>query len=166
MTGIRRPWVGLARLALCYAGFRLAEPRRRRWSTAERLAALPRKELPLDAPIEIRWNDWQVPYIQADSERDLAIGLGVTHAHLRLFQMEIMRRLAWGRLSEMLGPVAVDMDRSLRIVGFARPVTEIERRLPPATRSWLEGFRDGVNAVIANGGVPPSRLRSTAMEPL
>ena len=165
MSRFQRPWLGLARLALRYAGFRLAEPRRRRWSTAERLAALPRKELPLDAPIEIRWNDWQVPYIQADSERDLAIGLGVTHGHLRLFQMEIMRRLAWGRLSEMLGPVAVDMDRSLRIVGFARPVTEIERRLPPATRSWLEGFRDGVNAVIANADEPPEEFRLLGFTP-
>lgn len=165
MTGTKRPWVGLARLALRYAGFRLAEPKRRRWSTAERLAALPREGLPLDAPIDMRWNDWQVPYIEASSERDLAVGLGVTHAHLRLFQMEVMRRLAWGRLSEMLGPLAVDMDRSLRIVGFARPVAEIEQRLPPETKSWLEGFRDGVNAVITSADEQPEEFRLLGFAP-
>jgi penicillin amidase len=125
-------------------------------STADRLDAIAGLELPVEQSVAIHWNQYQVPYIEARSDRDLAVGLGVVHAHLRLFQIDMMRRIAKGTLSELFGHLALELDRSLRIVGFARPVEEIERALPEATRDWLEGFVDGINAVIAQArGVPP-----------
>jgi penicillin amidase len=126
-------------------------------STADRLDAIAGLELPVEQSVAIHWNQYQVPYIEARSDRDLAVGLGVVHAHLRLFQIDMMRRIAKGTLSELFGHLALELDRSLRIVGFARPVEEIERALPEATRDWLEGFVDGINAVIAQArGVPPA----------
>jgi penicillin G amidase len=125
-------------------------------STADRLAAIAGLELPSEEPVAIHWNDYQVPYVEARNDRDLAVGLGVVHGHLRLFQIDIMRRIATGTLSELFGRLALEADRSLRIVGFTRPVAALERSLPHATRMWLDGFVDGINAVIAQTGeVPP-----------
>jgi penicillin amidase len=167
MITTARSWKGAAMLTARYTAFRAREPRRRRWSLEDRLAALPRQGLPLDAGVEIRWNDRHVPFVEAAGQRDLAVGLGVVHGHLRLFQMEIMRRLARGRMAGLLGPVALDVDRSLRIVGFSRAVEEIRQGLPEETREWLAGFRDGVNAVIESADEHPEefRLLGAAPEP-
>lgn len=165
MITTARSWKGAALLAARYATFRVREPRRRRWSLEDRLAALPREGLPLQAAVEIRWNDRHVPFVEAASPRDLAVGLGVVHGHLRLFQMEIMRRLARGRMAELLGPVALDIDRSLRIVGFSRAVEEIRGNLPEETREWLAGFRDGVNAVIESADEHPEEFRLLGVTP-
>jgi penicillin amidase len=123
---------GIARLVgrLAWAGLR---HRPRPQTIAQRLAALPRLELPLAAPVEIRWSDRLVPFIEARSDRDLAVALGLVHAHLRLAQMELLRRIAQGRLSEILGPVAVGFDHGLRLLDPARAVPLIEQALPPPT---------------------------------
>ncbi|MBM3519082.1 MAG: penicillin acylase family protein, partial [Alphaproteobacteria bacterium] len=59
---------------------------------------VPRRGLPLRAPLTIYWSAEQVPFIEATSDDDLAVSLGVVHAHLRLGQMELLRRIAGGRL--------------------------------------------------------------------
>ncbi|RJF88289.1 hypothetical protein D3874_15780 [Oleomonas cavernae] len=74
-------------------------------SMPERLAAMP-ADAPLAAPLTIHWDEHQIPFIEAQSDRDLAVGLGLVHAHLRLGQIEIMRRVALGRVAEMIAPWA------------------------------------------------------------
>ena len=149
---------GIARLVgrLAWAGLR---HRPRPQTIAQRLAALPRLELPLAAPVEIRWSDRLVPFIEARSDRDLAVALGLVHAHLRLAQMELLRRIAQGRLSEILGPVAVGFDHGLRLLDPARVVPLIERALPPATRDWIDGFVAGINHHLASAAEPPLEFR-------
>src|SRR5205085_7487627 len=122
---------------------------------AQRLAALPRLRLPLGAPVEIRWSDRLVPFIEAASDRDLAVALGIVHAHLRLAQIELLRRIAQGRLSEILGPIAIPLDHGLRLLDPTRAVPAIERSLPAATRDWLDGFVAGVNHHVANADEAP-----------
>ncbi|MGF1627616.1 MAG: penicillin acylase family protein [Alphaproteobacteria bacterium] len=139
---------GLTRLAARIGAF-AALHRRRPCTLADRLATLPRQGLPLHRPVRIHWNDRQIPFIVAEHDADLAVALGVVHAHLRLAQMEIMRRIAYGRLSEVLGAVAFELDHVLRIVDFPRTVPEILEMMPPATRDWVGRFTDGVNATIA-----------------
>lgn len=63
---------------------------RRVYSLRERLEMLPRKGLPIDQPVRLRWDEHQVPFIEAQSDRDLAVALGVVHAHLRLGQIEMI----------------------------------------------------------------------------
>ncbi len=121
---------------------------------AERLAALPRR-LPLGAPVAIHWDAHQIPFIEAAADADLAVALGAVHAHLRLAQMEMLRRLSQGRVAEAIGPLGIELDRALRLFGFARAVPEIIAGLAPATRTWAEGFVAGVNAVIATAPPPP-----------
>ncbi len=114
-------------------------------SLEERLASFPSEGTPAEKPVEIRWNRHLVPFIEAATDRDLAVALGLVHAHLRLGQMEVLRRLAFGRLSEMIGPAGIDIDRTVRILDLGRAVPAIERELPSETREWLAGFVSGIN---------------------
>ena len=75
-----------------------------RRSLESRQAAFPRKGLPCDAPVRIRWNQYQVPYIQARSDHDLAFVLGLVHAHLREGQLAMLKYAALGRLAEISAP--------------------------------------------------------------
>src|SRR5690349_4394667 len=87
--------------------------RRRVHSLDERLAMLPRGGLPVEKPVTISWNRHHVPFIEAETDEDLAIALGIVHAHLRLGQLELMRRIAHGRVSELIGSAGVDLDHLL-----------------------------------------------------
>lgn len=147
MTNLSRR-LRLARSYALLAGAILSRRPARPRSLEERLAMLPRGGDGLEAPVAIRWNAHAVPFLEARSDRDLAIGLGVVHAHLRLTQMEVMRKVAYGRVSEMAGPAAVDLDRALRTLGIAKAVPGILAMMPEHTRTMLDGFVAGVNRVV------------------
>ncbi|MEE8172234.1 MAG: penicillin acylase family protein, partial [Alphaproteobacteria bacterium] len=110
-----------------------------------RLAAFPTLRLPLDSEVVIHWNAQQVPFVFAESDADAAFALGLIHAHLRLGQMELMRHISQGRISELVGPYTTDIDHSLRILDFGRAAGDIEAGFPPDTRIWIERFVAGIN---------------------
>jgi penicillin amidase len=130
-----------AALAACGPLAPLPEPR----TLEQRLAMFPRDGLPLSGPVTIHWDAHQIPFIEAAQDSDAAFALGLVHAHLRLGQMEIFRRIALGRIAEMGGPLATDIDHGLRILDYDRAAAEIEAGLPPETRAWLEAFVAGLN---------------------
>ena len=132
--------------------------RRRRTTLPQRLAMLP-ATLPASGPVTIHWDAHQIPFIEAASDSDLAVALGVVHAHLRLGQMEIMRRLAQGRVAEMVGPLGVELDRTLLQLDFGRAVPAITASLRPDTRAWAEGFVRGVNHVLLHAPHLPEEMR-------
>ena len=68
----------------------------------------------LQAPVSVRYDERGVPHIQAANEADMYRALGFVHAQDRLFQMEMLRRLARGELAEVLGARLVDTDRMFR----------------------------------------------------
>ncbi|MFZ1414264.1 MAG: penicillin acylase family protein [Defluviicoccus sp.] len=111
----------------------------------QRLAAIPKAGLPLERPVVIHWNEHQIPFIEAEDDGDAAFALGLVHAHLRLGQMAAYRRIARGRIAEMAGPLAADIDHGLRILDFGRSIAAVEAGLPAETRLWLERFVAGVN---------------------
>ena len=127
----------------------------RKITTPERLANLPLRNAPVHGPVRIRWNAQQIPSIQAGDEWDLSVALGMVHAHLRLAQMEIMRRLALGQVAEVAGPAAVPIDHALRLMRFDAAVPQMIATLPNATRRWLVGFIAGVNHQIAHAPALP-----------
>jgi len=110
-----------------------------------RLAMFPTKGLDLRADAEILWDDHQIPFVFASDDGDVPYLLGLVHAHLRLGQMEFLKRVSQGRLSEMAGPFTRGIDQSIRVLDLDRAVLEIERSLPEATRSWMERYVQGVN---------------------
>ena len=65
----------------------------------------------LSAPVRVAFDPDGVPFIRAASLPDAAEALGYLHARDRMFQMDLMRRTASGRLSEIAGPAALRLDR-------------------------------------------------------
>jgi penicillin G amidase len=72
----------------------------------------------LSAPVRVTLDEAGVPRIQAAGERDAAIAMGYLHARDRLFQMEMMRRGAEGRLAEVAGSAMLRLDRFSRTLGL------------------------------------------------
>ena len=92
-----------------------------------------------------------VPHIFAEDEQDAVRALGYLHARERLWQMDVQRRLASGRLSEILGEVAFTNDLLMRVIGLHRSakgtVSWLERN-SPEVYGLLQAYADGVNAAI------------------
>lgn len=149
---------GIARLALRLAVAGSLVRLRKRLTATERLRSFPLRRVPVAAPVEIRWNAHLVPFIEATSDRDLAVALGLVHAHLRLAQMELLRRIARGRLAQVLGAPALPIDRAVHAIDIGRAVPAIVERLPDDTRDWLQGFVAGINHHIA-AVAPPLEFR-------
>ena len=149
---------GLALLTTHFAVHALARPRPRPISVEERLSMLPRDRIPLDARVVIHWSEHQIPFIEAETDKDLATALGVVHAHLRIAQMEMLRCLSQGRVSELIGPIAIDLDHLLRILDFGRAVPAILEDLPLETRQWLDAFVAGINHHLDHARVLPFEI--------
>jgi penicillin amidase len=101
----------------------------------------------LQAPVSVRYDERGVPHIRAENEADLYRTLGYVQAQDRLFQMEMMRRLARGELAQVLGPKLVQTDRlmrSLRIREHADAYVAAHDQQTPAWRA-LQAYLDGIN---------------------
>lgn len=131
----------------------------------ERLAAFPTTGLPVEQPVTIRWNAFQVPYIEAKTDRDLAFALGLVHGHLRLAQIRLLKQASQGRLSEMIGPFTQDIDHAIRILDYGRASAEIVRRMPSETRVLLEAFVHGLNHYQARLREMPPEFGLLGLEP-
>ena len=108
-----------------------------------------------------------IPHIYAKASDDAFYALGFVHAQDRLWQMEMNRRIAAGRLAEILGPGALDTDRFLRTLGVAHNAQRIWNHLAPDAREALEAYARGVNAFIDSHSqaLPPEFLLTGAPAP-
>lgn len=123
----------------------------------------------LAAPVTIARDGRGVPFIDAAREADALFALGYAHAQDRLWQMTFNRRIAQGRLAEVIGPAGLDTDRFLRTLGIYRAAQSIAARLDAESRELLAAYAAGVNAYLVNraGPLPPEFVltRSGAPEP-
>ena len=101
----------------------------------------------LKAPVSVRYDERGVPHIRAENEADLYRALGYVQAQDRLFQMEMMRRLAQGELAEVLGPKLADVDKLFRTLGIRQHArTAVARMdLKSASSQALAAYLDGIN---------------------
>lgn len=116
------------------------------------------REVPgLRGSVEIWRDSAGVPHIWASSVEDLYFAQGYVHAQDRLWQMEVIRRVAEGRLAEVLGAELLESDKFLRTLGLGRAARAGMAGLDPAQRSWLASYAAGVNAWIEGhrGALPP-----------
>src|ERR1051325_364957 len=125
-------------------------------------ASMPRSEQGatldgLDGPVTVTFDGFGTPTINARSRPDAMRALGYVSARDRLFQMDMMRRTAAGRLSEVVGKAMLDADTAQRVIGLGRAAEAIVSRLPGEQREILQAYSDGVNAYI-------SRMRSKPFE--
>lgn len=107
----------------------------------------------VQAPVEIAFDARGVPQVWAKRDGDAFFGIGWLHGSERLFQMELVRRLARGELSEVFGDVAYETDAFQRQIGFARHVREAQ--LAPSTRALMQRYVDGINAAIGQAKLLP-----------
>ncbi|HKF43985.1 MAG TPA: penicillin acylase family protein [Thermoanaerobaculia bacterium] len=116
-------------------------------------------------PIRIETDSHGLVTIRALSAGDAIFGLGYAHARDRLWQMEFQRRIAAGRLSEILGKRLVETDRFLRTIGFRRAAETALARLSAEARSQLDSYAAGVNAFLASSSGRPLEMRLLRVEP-
>jgi penicillin amidase len=116
--------------------------------------------------VEIYRDEFAVPHIFANDEKDLMFAVGYTHAQDRLWQMDIMRRAGEGRLSEVLGRATIDYDRLFRTIDIRGISENIEYELNPEIHSALQAYADGVNAFInSHKGKYPIEFDMIGYEP-
>lgn len=106
-----------------------------------------------EAEIEILRDANAIPHAFAQSERDAYFALGFLHGEERLWQMELFRRIASGRVAELVGipPVAdyaVQVDRMARTAGLAHYAALAYPKLSPDVRALIDAYAAGVNAAI------------------
>ena len=103
----------------------------------------------LDATVEIlRGPPRHPPCLPPKAKPTSGAPQGFTHAQDRLWQMELNRRVARGRLAELFGEAALDVDRFSRIVGFHRAAQAELDALDEATIAVMRHYCQGVNAYI------------------
>ena len=105
--------------------------------------------LKLKAPAEIRFDAQGVPHIRAGSRTDAMYLQGWVTAHQRIFQLDYMRRQAYGTQAEAYGPAWLQDDKGKRILGI-RPLAEANLTYTaeqhPAVHAELLSYAAGVNA--------------------
>ncbi len=119
------------------------------------MKAVDKPPLP-ELPAEVDLDVYGVPHITADNETELAYTLGYVHAYMRMFQMDVMRRIAMGTLSELVGRAGLDSDEFFRRIGLHLAVEETWRTIReryPDVAAYLEAYARGVNDYIASN--PP-----------
>lgn len=95
--------------------------------------------------VEIIFDAKGIPQIYASNEKDAYFALGYQHAADRLFQMDLSRRVAQGKLSELLGSVTKSIDEEQIKIGHYRIAVEAEKSLSDKNRSRLQTYADGIN---------------------
>lgn len=109
------------------------------------------KNWPLQKNVKIYWHDKMIPFVDAQTDDDCAFTIGVLHAHLRLGQMELFKRMSAGRLSESGGPfVLPNIDHLIRILNLQKSAELSLERLSKSERQWLQKYIDGINFFIEN----------------
>ncbi|MFZ3126679.1 MAG: penicillin acylase family protein [Rhodoferax sp.] len=110
----------------------------------------------LQAPVSVTYDERGVPHIRAGNEADLYRALGYVHAQDRLFQMEMVRRLAQGELAEVLGPKLLETDKLFRTLGIRARAQDMAEKMDPQTSAnqALLAYLDGINQYQAGHPVP------------
>jgi penicillin amidase len=102
----------------------------------------------LKAPVTVRRDEKGMAYIYAQNEEDLFLAQGFVSAQDRLFQMELTKLFASGRISELAGEQAKSLDTRMRTLGFLRNAKKHVKLLGTEARNFLQNYVDGVNAFI------------------
>jgi penicillin amidase len=118
-------------------------------------------------PVEVVRDQWGVPHIYAQNADDLFMAQGFVVAQDRLWQMELARRLAAGRLSELVGAAGLAHDRLYRLFKFRGPWDDAEwTNYHPDGKRIMGAYARGVNAFIAAAGDNlPVEFKLTGIRP-
>lgn len=129
----------------------------------------------LQAPVQVTYDRHHVPHIVAQSDRDLWFAVGWVQARDRLFQMDMLRRMASGRISELFGAQdapegmpfsdTLGMDRFFRVLGLGQQATRDAAKASPEARDRGEAYVAGINACIRQADPLPIEYRLLDEQP-
>ncbi|MDQ0214691.1 penicillin amidase [Oikeobacillus pervagus] len=102
----------------------------------------------LEKEVIVQRDEYGVPHIQAKSEKDLYMAQGYIQAQDRMFQMDLSRRQASGRLSEVVGKSTVHRDKYFRTLGLRRAAEASYDEYSREGKQILQWYADGVNAYL------------------
>ena len=102
----------------------------------------------LQAPVRVVRDEKGMPYVYADNLADAFLTMGFVTAQDRLFQMELTRLVAAGRIAELAGERALPLDRRIRTIGMRRIADRHARLLQDDATLLIRKYIDGVNAFI------------------
>ncbi|WP_067037308.1 penicillin acylase family protein [Allomuricauda sp. CP2A] len=110
----------------------------------------------LQSEVKVYFDPYGIPHIYAESEIDALKALGYVHAQDRLWQMELLRRVAKGQLSEVFGQDLVKTDKFFLSLGIddhtAKTVANLDVQSDMAMLS--QAYLDGINQFIEKGPTP------------
>jgi len=111
----------------------------------------------LQDSVRVRYDTYGIPHIYGQSQTDAFRALGYVHAQDRLWQMELLRRVARGGLAEVFGPDQVPTDRFFLSLGIDEATRATVAALNQDSAEYLlvQAYLDGVNAFISEGPTPP-----------
>ncbi|MGV8918698.1 MAG: penicillin acylase family protein [Pseudomonas sp.] len=116
--------------------------------------------------VSVRRNIQGMPLIESSTFHDALFTLGYVHASDRISQMVSMRLLAQGRLSELEGPSALELDRLMRSVNLKKSASELYNNASPRLKRFYEVYARGVNAYLFRyQGKLPADLASKGYRP-
>jgi penicillin amidase len=99
-------------------------------------------------PVNISWDSLGVIHISGETTSDVIFASGYANSHERLWQMEITRRVAKGRLSEIFGDQTVEVDKLFRTIGLDSLAQYQYKHLSQESQLWLTEYARGINAFL------------------
>jgi penicillin G amidase len=111
--------------------------------------------------VEIRRDRWGVPFVRARTRHDLWFGEGFCHGQDRLWQVDLYRRMATGRLAELAGPDGLAVDRFVRTLGIGRVADREAADLEGEVAVAFDAYCAGVNAAAEASPALPAEFQLT-----
>jgi len=102
----------------------------------------------LQAPVEVRFDEFGVPHIMTDNQHDLFFAQGYLTARERMFEMDITRLAGRGELCTLFGDRTIKEDKYLKTVGFYRMAKAEYETMPTWVKDAIMAYTDGVNAYL------------------
>ncbi|MDP5231618.1 MAG: penicillin acylase family protein [Cellulophaga sp.] len=106
--------------------------------------------------VEVYYDTYGIPHIYGQTEKDAFRTLGYVHAQDRLWQMELLRRIAPGKLSEVFGVDMITTDKFLLSLGIddatEKTIANLDKN--SETIQLTQAYLDGINAFIDEGPTP------------
>ena len=110
----------------------------------------------LTSTVDVYFDKWGIPHIEGETSQDVFFALGFVQAQDRILQMDATRRLAQGRLSEVIGDATIELDRMYRTIGidrYSKVMAEKADRNAPYIQH-MQAYLDGINAFVSSGRMP------------
>ena len=106
----------------------------------------------LKEPVRVVRDEKNMPYIYANNRHDLLMAQGFVMAQDRLFQMQLTRLFAEGRIAELAtNEITKKLDLKYRTIGLKRWATKHAEMLNESELADLRAFTDGINQFIERG---------------